>query len=194
MAGYQAGRMEAFEQVYAALSGALRRYLVSLTRDPARAEDLLQETFLQVHRSRHTYLPSLPVTPWAFAIARHVYLMDARSAWRRLRHEVGEPDDMPQPVAPSDHDRQVDRDRVRHAMRSVPAERRRALVLHHVAGLSFREIGARLGIREAAAKLRSSRGMGDLRAALGKTDVEKKDPGDEVLKPGMKRFRSPCDE
>ncbi len=180
MAGYQDGRMEAFEQVYAALCSVLRRYLVSLTRDRSRAEDLLQETFLQIHRSRRTYSPSLPVLPWAFAIARHVYLMDLRTSSRRLRPVSHGTDEVPDPVAPDDeHDRRNQRDVVREALQQVPPDRREALMLHHVAGLSFREIGERLGIREAAAKLRSSRGMSNLRAILGRKPHDEKDRPDE---------------
>ena len=40
-----------------------------------------------MHRSRRTYEPGRPVTPWVFAIARHVYLMNRRSTGRRLRFE-----------------------------------------------------------------------------------------------------------
>ena len=78
MIGYQAGSLEMFEELFDALSPGLRGYLVSLTRDLDRAQDLLQETFLQMHRSRHTYTPPRPVKPWAFGIARHVHLMDRR--------------------------------------------------------------------------------------------------------------------
>ena len=48
----------------------------------------------------------------------------------------------------------------------VLPDRREALLLHHVWGFSFAEIGQMLGIRADAAKLRSSRGMNDLRAIL----------------------------
>ena len=54
---------------------------------PTLADDLLQETFMQIHRSRRTYEPGRPVTPWIYAIARHVYLMKRRSAGRRIRFE-----------------------------------------------------------------------------------------------------------
>jgi RNA polymerase sigma-70 factor (ECF subfamily) len=180
MAGYQDGRMEAFEQVYAGLAGPLRRFLVAQTRDLSRAEDLLQETFLQIHRSRRTYSPAFPVKPWAMAIARHVYLMDVRTSSRRLRPVAGELDEIPDRAAPDqEHERQSHRERVKQALRDVPPERRQALMLHHVAGLSFKEIGRRLGIREAAAKLRSSRGMASLRAALGGRKPDKDNTTDE---------------
>src|SRR6185295_16567824 len=84
---YLDGDIAAFDSLYDALAGRLRGYLMSLCRDAAVADDLLQDTFLQVHRSRRTYQPGRPVTPWIFAIARHVYLMNRRSTGRRLRFE-----------------------------------------------------------------------------------------------------------
>ena len=83
MREYQSGRFEAFDELYASLAPALRRYLLSHARDAAKADDLVQETFLQLHRARHTYDSSLPLMPWAMAIARHVRLMDRRTQSRR---------------------------------------------------------------------------------------------------------------
>src|SRR3954463_3375880 len=85
MAGYLQGRLDAFDGLYAALAPRIRSYLLGQCRDRALADDLVQETFLQLHRSRRTYQPGRPVTPWVFAIARHVYLMHRRSTGRRLR-------------------------------------------------------------------------------------------------------------
>src|SRR5205814_4864123 len=89
MRGYLDGRIEAFDALYAACAGRLRGYLLSQCRDATLADDLLQETFMQIHRSRRTYQPGLPVTPWIYGIARHVYLMKRRSTGRRLRFEEG---------------------------------------------------------------------------------------------------------
>ena len=83
MVRYQAGDAEAFDQLYVALGPLLRRYLIALARDAQRADDLLQDTFLQLHRSRRTYNPSRPVRPWAFAVARHMWLMDQRTRRRK---------------------------------------------------------------------------------------------------------------
>jgi RNA polymerase sigma-70 factor (ECF subfamily) len=165
MAAYQGGAYAAFEELYAALIGPVRGWLVGATRDRTRAEDLAQETFLQLHRARRTYDPAYPVMPWVVAIARHVYLMDRRTASRRPRY-VGE-EDAPDRAAAPDVDARLRGAPVRDALRRVKPDQRDALLLHHVGGWSFREIGRRLGIREAAAKLRSSRGMARLRDELG---------------------------
>ena len=103
---------------------------------------------MQIHRSRRTYQPGRPVTPWIYAIARHVYLMKRRSAGRRARFEeslaaAARTDDA---VSRDALDTIVEGDEVRRALGGVPADQREALLLHHVEGWSFVEIAARLGI------------------------------------------------
>lgn len=170
MMAYQSGEASAFEALYAQLAPAIGGYLRSLCRDPARAEDLLQETFLQVHRSRHTYLPARPVKPWVYAIARNVFLMSRRAAGRRERRETVVGESFPDVPVPAEAEGLADRDAVRGALARLPDDRRESLLLHHVWGLSFREIGAVLGVSEAAAKLRAHRGVRRLREILAGGD------------------------
>ncbi len=167
MEAYLGGRIEAFDALYAAFAGRLRGYLLAQCRDAALADDLLQETFMQIHRSRRTYEPGRPVTPWVYAIARNVYLMKRRSQGRRMRFEEGLAADARS--ADAAHDPRgsiVDADEVRRALRDVPADQREALLMHHVEGWSFAEIAARLGIRVNAAKTRAFRGMRKMREHL----------------------------
>jgi DNA-directed RNA polymerase specialized sigma24 family protein len=74
-------------------------------------------------------------------------------------------DDVHLPVR-GDAEVYAERAEVRQALADVPESRRRPMIWHHVFGFSFREIAERLGIRESAAKLRSSRGMAELRDRL----------------------------
>lgn len=166
MVEYQNGDFEAFEQIFAELAVPLRNYLTSLTGDRHRGEDLLQETFLQMHRSRHTYMPGRPVKPWAFGIARHVYLMHRRSARRLARHETPPEEELPDFPVDAISEMFPDREDLTRALLEVKDNRREALLLHHVWGFSFREIGEMLGITERAAKLRSFRGIKSLREKL----------------------------
>lgn len=172
MAGYQAGDAASFDALYAALAPGLRRYLSALTRDGARAEDLLQETFLRIHKVRHTYDPALPVSPWAYAIARHVFLMAQRRT-RRAREAPLPSDEMLEIEMEGERRRPGDprvgaaHDLAR-ALNELPPERREAVVLHHVWGYRFDEIAARLGIREGAARLRAHRGIKSLRRFFGR--------------------------
>lgn len=164
MVAYQGGAYDAFEALYASLIGPVRGWLTSVTRDATRAEDLAQDTFLQIHRARHTYDSAYPVMPWVMGIARHVYLMDLRIASRRPRYVAGEY--ATEPASAPEVDRHIEGAPVREALRHISPDRRGALLLHHIGGWSFREIARRFGIRETAAKLRSSRAMRQLRDAL----------------------------
>jgi RNA polymerase sigma-70 factor (ECF subfamily) len=168
MQAYLDGRIEAFDALYAAFAGRLRGYLLSQCRDPTLADDLLQETFMQIHRSRRTYQPGRPVTPWVYAIARHVYLMKRRSAGRRTRFEASLAADvrLGDDVSRDALDTIVEGAEIRRALSGVPADQREALLMHHVEGWSFVEIATRLGIRVNAAKTRAFRGMKKMREHL----------------------------
>src|SRR3954468_15928503 len=115
MASYQGGSLESFECIYAALGPSLRAYLTTLTRNRTQADDLVQDTFLQMHRSRHTYRPDLPVRPWPFAIARHVWMMDLRSRSRRSTASS----ELPEIPVPAEMEALADRDALRRALDAV---------------------------------------------------------------------------
>ncbi|HWI16995.1 MAG TPA: RNA polymerase sigma factor [Vicinamibacterales bacterium] len=171
MREYQSGRFEAFDAIYAAVAPSLRRYLLSQARDAAKADDLVQETFLQIHRARHTFDPSYPLMPWAMAIARHVWLMDRRTLSRR----PWAPEDVNALELPvrAEAASLADRVEVRRALGQVAPSRRDAVIQHHLLGFSFKEIADRAGIAETAAKLRSSRGIAQLRALMKVPKVRK---------------------
>jgi RNA polymerase sigma factor (sigma-70 family) len=165
MTRYQGGEAEAFEELYRRTLPWVRGYLAALTRDASRTADLAQETYLQIHRSRHTYDPRLPLRPWILAIARHVRLTDERRRWRRRAREVSGLEGMDVPIPPEVAGL-ADRDGLARALGALPADRREALVLHHVYGLSFREIGQVVGVSEGGARIRASRGMTEMRSLL----------------------------
>lgn len=165
MIRYQGGSLEAFQEIYAELAAGVRRYLLHLTSGSETSDDLLQETFLQMHRSRAAYNPAYAVRPWVFGLARHVFLMNRRAARRRAQvYESRE--DLPEfPVLP-EAESLGSRDQIRRGIASLSEDQAEALLLHHEWGFSFEEIAGMLGISSAAARARASRGMADLRAAL----------------------------
>ena len=165
MIRYQAGSLDAFEEIYARIAPGVSRYLWHLAGGSEIADDLLQETFLQMHRSRAAYNPTYAVRPWVFGLARNVFLMNRRAArqWAKI-HESRE--DLPEfPVLP-EADRLGSQDEIRRCVAHLPPDQAEALLLHHEWGFSFEEIAGMLGISAAAARARASRGMADLRAAL----------------------------
>ena len=169
MVRYQAGDETAFEEIYGRLARSMRGYLRTLAPPGADVEDLVQNTFLQMHRSRQTYLPGEPVRPWAFAIARHVGLMARRSSWRRSRNEVQPADELPEVPTLSRAAGALDRISLGRALRTLAEPGREAVWLHHVEGFSFREIAAVQGITETAAKVRAHRAIVALRGQLAET-------------------------
>jgi RNA polymerase sigma-70 factor (ECF subfamily) len=72
MAQYQQGDFNAAAVLIAQLSPRLHRFFVAQFASRADADDLLQETWLRIHKMRHTYRPGEPVLSWFYAIARRV--------------------------------------------------------------------------------------------------------------------------
>jgi len=165
MAAYQGGDLGAFEQLYIALAGQLRDYFYNAERDRSVADDLVQDTFLEMHRSRRTYTPPLPVRPWAFGVARNVLARRRRAARPYKQHTQSLGDDDALPATPGEVPVSDVID-IEHALAGLPASTREPWLLHHIFGLSFDSIATRLGITAMAAKLRSSRATQALRSAL----------------------------
>lgn len=168
MCRYQDGDIQAFDALHRALAEPLRAYLCSLTRDRIRADDLLQETFLQIHRSRASYRRDRPVRPWAFGVARYVFLMDRRSRHSRPRDALRESAEFDRPTTELFEDSIVVREALGRRLDYLTEAQREALLLHHVWGYSFGEIAERLGIHVSTAKVRAHRGVARLRDAYGR--------------------------
>ncbi len=166
MIGYQAGDQQAFEALYPALVPLVRRHLRRLGCRGARVEDLVQETFLQLHRARQTYDRARPVAPWACAIARHVFLVDCRYRRRRAESLHDPFEDPLHGVQQSGEGSLATRACLHGALSSLSPGTRAPLLMHHVGGLSFDEISTRLHVRPTAARARVSRGMARLRQTL----------------------------
>ena len=144
MIRYQGGSLEAFQEIYARLATGVRRYLLHLANGSAIADDLLQETFLQVHRSRAAYNPKYAVRPWVFGLARNVFLMNRRAArqWAKL-HESRH--DLPEFAVLPEAERLGSHDEIRRCIADLHPDQAEALLLHHEWGFSFEEIAGMLG-------------------------------------------------
>src|ERR1700740_1692513 len=130
MIRYQDGSLEAFQEIYAQLAPGVHRYLSHLAGRSEIADDLLQETFLQMHRSRAAYNSTYPVKPWVFGLARNVFLMNRRAArrWAKV-HESRE--DLPDfPVLP-EADRLGSQDETRRCILPLFPDQGEDVLLSH---------------------------------------------------------------
>jgi len=169
MIGYQKGDMDAFSGLYEALKRPLVRYLWTFVRNQAMAEDLLQETFLQLHRARQTYTPPRPVRPWIYAITRHVALMHLRSM--RRRKEVLPDEELPEVPVPPEMDKLADRATVQRLLGTLPRAAQEVVILHHLLGMSFQEVGQIVGVAPGTAKVRAHRALKAIRQRLAEEDA-----------------------
>src|SRR5882757_8700193 len=88
MERYQQADPDAPATLVGALSPALLRFFKIQVTSREHADDLLQETWLRIHRVRHTYRPGEPVLPWIYAIARRVRVDGYRRTRRMTLHEI----------------------------------------------------------------------------------------------------------
>ena len=162
----QQGDRSAFEALFRRYAGRLLGYF-SRTAGPAHAQDMLQKTFLHVHRARHDFRDGAPVRPWIFAIAANV----RREHWRRRgrKPETALDPDRHVPAVEPSTSSPTDR-AVRRALEQLPEGQREVVVLHWYEGLTFSEVSRMVGASPSAVKVRAHRAYKQLRAILGGTD------------------------
>src|ERR1700726_2803502 len=88
MARYQQADPGAVAVLVERLSPQLYRFFASQLGNRTDAEDMLQDTWLRIHRVRHTYRPSEPLLPWVYAIARRVRVDSYRKRERIASRET----------------------------------------------------------------------------------------------------------
>ena len=94
-----AASAEEFEKLTLPHLNAVARFALSLTRDRADADDLVQETYFRAHRSWKTYRPENDPRPWLFTICRNAFLRTLRRANRMVESEDGDLDALPAVVS-----------------------------------------------------------------------------------------------
>ena len=158
--------MRAVEELYATYRDDLFRYLCSLTHDPAQAEDLLSETFLQALQSAGSFHGQSSEKTWLFGIARNLWLR----ALRRRRPTVPLEDlaglaagEEPADAAAA----RMLRDRIRTLL-AQKDERTRAIVMQRMQGVPFETIARALGISAGSARVMDYRTRQWLKETLRK--------------------------
>jgi RNA polymerase sigma-70 factor (ECF subfamily) len=167
MSAYAAGDARAFETLFARLAPRVHGFFLRSFRDEGVADDLLQVTFMKVHRARGQFRAELRLLPWLFAIASRVRLDELRRRLRLPEDASEEAIALADERAPRDPPLDGDvRDAVRAALDALPESQRTVIQLHRYEGMTFAEIARVLGTTPGAAKLRAFRGYETLRQQL----------------------------
>src|SRR5215831_14233306 len=98
MVRYQQGDAAAVTALVQRLSPQLHRFFLAQFVSRRHADDLLQETWLRIHRVRHTYRPGEPLLPWLYAVARNVRVDHFRKT-RRVEDLERQVETLPEPAA-----------------------------------------------------------------------------------------------
>ncbi len=171
------GDAKAHEIIYRAYSPPVYSVCLRFTRVPAQAEDLLQETFIEVIRSIASFRGEAPLGIWIRRVAVSKALMYLRSAWHKRGQSLD--DDWEEVMTgshvshgnPAQPEQAIDLD---SALGSLPAVSRTVVWLHDVEGYTHKEIAALLGKSESFSKSQLSRAYQKLRpilaAELDRTD------------------------
>lgn len=171
------GDAKAHEIIYRAYSSPVYSVCLRFTRIPAQAEDLLQETFIEVMRSIGNFRGEAPLGIWIRQVAVSKALMFLRSAWHKRGQSLDDDwEDMMTSADtgrgnPAQPEQAIDLDA---ALGTLAAVSRTVVWLHDVEGFTHKEIAALLGKSESFSKSQLSRAYQKLRPLLeaetGRTD------------------------
>ena len=150
-------------------------FLYRMVQNHAVAEELAQEVFLRVYRSRGTYEPTAKFTTWLFRIATHLALNALRDGKNERLQERLDDDSSDMPVRqvsdlrPSVEQRMVYQaklDEVRRAIAALPEKQRAAVLMHKYEEMEYTQIARVLSCSESAVKSLLFRAYETLRARL----------------------------
>lgn len=179
MAAYQQGDVAAFEELVSRHEKPLWNFLRRLVRDPATAEDLLQETFMRVIKSAPEWKPTAKFSTWLYTIGRNLCIDHARSKVKQRVQSLDgsrggqEPESglaeripgcsMSGETATLTRELAAALDR---AIQALPEAQREVFVMREVLDLSFAEIAEAVGASEPTVKSRMRYALERLREQL----------------------------
>jgi RNA polymerase sigma-70 factor (ECF subfamily) len=174
----QEGDLAAFEQLVEKYKQPVMNLVVRSLHDPAEAEDLAQNVFIQVYKSAGRYKPKAKFSTWLFTIARNLCLNEVR---RRARHPADSLDATHAENAdliwrqigdakrdsPTEALLQAELEqRVESALGRLPEQQRTALLLYRNEQMSYEEIAVVLGCTLSATKSLIHRARETLKSLL----------------------------
>lgn len=143
---------------------ALRAFALSLTRNGATADDMVQDTVVKAWTNIDKFKPGTKMRAWLFTILRNTYY----SSRRKLNREVADVDGVftaTLSVKP-EHDGRMQLSDFKEAFEMLPDEQREALILVGASGFSYEEAADMCGVAVGTVKSRANRGRAKLTELL----------------------------
>jgi RNA polymerase sigma-70 factor (ECF subfamily) len=168
----------AFNYLITRYQRAMLGFMYRMVHNAAVAEELSQEVFLRVYRSRQTYRAEAKFTTWLYRIATNLGVNHARDtkherAAQTIYLDQPDPETGTTPDVPDMHpgaEEEMVKDERMKAIRkhvmALPERQRTAVLMHKYQGLDYKEIGAVLRLSESATKSLLFRAYQTLRERL----------------------------
>ena len=174
----KAGDDSAFEYLVQKYRRPMVSFMYRMARNPAAAEDLAQEIFLRVYRSRESYEPSAKFSTWLYRIATNLavnYARDTRHERPENTVSIDEPDeetgltlDVPDGSLTAE-EAILRRERmvaIRQRVEALPERQRMAVIMHKYQQMDYRQIAEVMKLSESATKSLLFRAYETLRVQL----------------------------
>ena len=170
------GDEESFRLLLEKHRNPIVHFVDRMTQNPAVSEELAQEVFLRVYRSRSTYEPTARFTTWLFRIATHVTLNWLRDRKNERGHQrLDEEQDGEtrtrevadrKPTTEQQMVHEVRLQEVRDAIAQLPAKQRAAVLMHKYEEMEYSQIAVTLRCSDSAVKSLLFRAYEALRSKL----------------------------
>lgn len=166
MAAYAQGDRTAFRELFERHSPVLLRVMRHQLRRPEDARDLVQQTFLHLHRSRMDFREGAHLKPWLFTIAMNLKREYFRRAGRRPEAPL-ELDGRDDPKVEAEGQNRLEAsEAVEFALSRLPPDQREVISLHWLAGIPLPDVAELVGASLSAVKVRAHRGYASMRRVL----------------------------
>jgi len=173
---FQAGYEQAFNELVTRFQDRLHNFLYRYTHNHQDCEDLVQETFLRVFRSRHSYKRIAKFSTWMYTIAlnlaKSMYKKKQRMTTITIHKDEEDPDDSPMKledcnILPDEalHEKMC----IHHlekALKKLSADFREVVILRDIQQLSYVEISSITDLPMGTVKSRINRGRAELQRLL----------------------------
>ncbi len=152
------GEVLAFDILFQRHSSRVLAFLSKKLNFSKEAEDLMQEVFFKLHRSKHLYVSTLPFSPWLFSISRSVFLDHVKKnrpedAVDPIQFEAVASTEVPRSVVTAESE----------MLQGLSGQQKQAVGLRFFDDATFEEIASKLSTSDDNARKLVSRGLSKLR-------------------------------